>query len=70
MSGETIPLMVTSKINWKLKFVYKKNEFLTPELRKMPYNALIHSHFRYACSACYANLTKKKKKKGNTNYAK
>ena len=63
MSGETIPLMVTSKINWKLKFVYKKSEFLTPELRKMPYNALIHSHFRYACSACYANLTKKKEKR-------
>lgn len=70
MSGETIPLKVTSKINWKLKFVYKKNEFLTPQLRKMLYNALIQSHFRYACSASYANLTEKKNKKGNINYAK
>ena len=63
MSGETIPLKVTSKINWKLKFVYKKNEFLTPELRKMLYSGIIQSHFSYACSASYEYLTEKKTKR-------
>ena len=30
MSGEPMALKVTNKINGKLKFLYRKNKFLTP----------------------------------------
>ena len=56
-------LKVVNKINRKLKFLYRKNRFLRPELRRMLYNALIQPHFDYACPAWYPNLTEKMKKK-------
>ena len=55
MSGETMALSVISKINNKLKFLYRKNRFLTPTLRRLLCNALIQPHFDYACSAWYPN---------------
>ena len=62
MSGETVALSVINKINNKLKFLYHKNRFLTPTLRRLLCNVLIQPHFHYACSAWYPNLTKKNKK--------
>ena len=50
---------VIHKINNKLKFLYRKNYFLTPTLRCLLCNALIQPHFDYACSAWYPNLSKK-----------
>ena len=35
VSGEPIALKVINKINGKLKFLYTKNSFLTPGLRRM-----------------------------------
>ena len=61
MSGESMALYVIHKINNKLKFLYRKNDFLTPTLRRLLRNALIQSHFDYACSAWYPNLSKKLK---------
>ena len=61
MSGEAMALNVIHKINNKLKFLYRKNVFLTPKLRRLLCNALIQPHFDYACSAWYPNLTKKLK---------
>ena len=70
MSGEEpITLKVINKRNGKLKFLYRKNRFLSPELRRMLCNALIQSHFDYACPVCYPNLTEKNEKE-NTNYTK
>ena len=63
MSGEPMALNVINKINGKLKFLHRKNRFLSPELRKMLCNALIQPHFDYACPALYPNLTEKTKKK-------
>ena len=63
MSGEPMSLKVVNKINRKLKFLYRKNRFLRPELPRMLYNALIQPHFDYACPAWYPNLTEKMKKK-------
>ena len=63
MSGEPMSLKVVNKINRKLKFLYRKNRFLRPELRRMLYKALIQPHFDYACPAWYPNLTEKMKKK-------
>ena len=51
MSGEAMALNVIHKINNKLKFLYRKNDFLTPILRRLLCNALIQPHFDYACSA-------------------
>ena len=56
-------LKVINKINGKLKFLHRKNQFLSLELRRMLCNALIQPHFDYACSAWYPNLTQKMKKK-------
>ena len=61
MPGEAIALNVVNKIDNKLKFLYRKNIFLTPALRHLLCNALIQPHFDYACSAWYPNLTKKLK---------
>ena len=61
MSGEPIVLKVVNKINGKLKFLYWKNSFLTPGLRRMLCNALIQLHFDYACSVWYPNLNVKLK---------
>ena len=58
MSGEPMALKVINKINGK--FLYRKNRFLSPELRRMLCNALIQTHFDYAW---YSNLTEKKTKK-------
>ena len=38
-SGEPISLKALSKINGKLKFIYLKNIFLTPTLRRILCNA-------------------------------
>ena len=51
------------QINEKLKFLYWKNNFLTPELCRMLRNSLIQPHFDYACIAWYPYLTEKKRKK-------
>ena len=58
MLGETMTLSVIDKVNNKLKFLYRKNRFLTPTLKRLLCNALIQPHFDYACSAWYPNVTK------------
>lgn len=63
LSGESMALNVLSKINSRLKFLYRKNRYLTLPLRRLLCNALIQPHFDYACSAWYPNLSKNLKKK-------
>ena len=52
MSEETMALSIANRIN-KLKFLYWKNKFLSPTLRRLLCNAPIQPHFDYACSAWY-----------------
>ena len=59
LSGESKVLNVVSKINALLKFLYRKNKFLSPQLRRLLCNALMQPHFDYACSVWYTNLSKK-----------
>ena len=66
MSGESMALKVINKINSRLKFLHRKNKFLTPALRRLLCNALIQPHFDYASSAWYPNLTQKMKNKIQT----
>ena len=63
MSGETMALRVIEKINFRLKFLYRKNRFLDVPLRGLLCNALIQPHFDYACTAGYPNLSKELKDK-------
>ena len=63
LSGESMSLKVIQKINTKLRFLYRKNKFLTPNLRRMLCNALIQPHFDYACLSWYSGLTKALKTK-------
>ena len=56
-------LKVINKINSRLKFLNRKNKFLTPVLRRLLCNALFQAHFDYALSAWYPNLTQKMKNK-------
>ena len=52
-----------NKTNSRIKFLHRKNQFLTPVLRRLLCNALIQPHFYYASSAWYTNLTQKMKNK-------
>ena len=63
LSGETMFFNVLKKINSRLSFLYRKQKYLTPYLRRLLCNALIQPHFDYACSAWYPNLNLKLKKK-------
>ena len=56
-----------NKINNKLKFLHRKNRFLTPPLRRLLCIALIQPPFDYARSAWYSNLTKKLKNRYQTS---
>ena len=63
MSGEAMATKTIKKINSKLKFLHRKNDFLTPDLRRLLCNALIQPHFDYVCSSWFPNLTQKLKQK-------
>ena len=51
MFGEPMALKVVNKINGELKFLYGKNIFFKPELRRMLCNVLSQAHFDYVCTA-------------------
>jgi len=59
LSGESMALKVISKVNSRLRFLYRKNKFLTPSLRRLLCNALIQPHFDYSCTSWYPNLIQK-----------
>ena len=59
LSGESMAIKALGKINSRLKFLHRKNEFLTAPLRRLLCNALIQPHFDFASSAWYPNLSKK-----------
>ena len=56
MCREQVPLLL-NKINGKVKFCYKKNNFFTPKLRKM----LCKAFSNCANPAWYPNLSKQTK---------
>ena len=66
LSGESMALNVLNKINSRLSFLYRKQQFLTPYLKQLLCNALIQPHFDYACSSWYPNVNKNLQKKLQT----
>ena len=63
LSGKSMALKVINKVNSRLRFLYRKNRFLSPLLRRLLGNSQIQPHFGYACSAWYPNLNKRFKSK-------
>ena len=59
-------LKVINKINSRLRFLYRKNKYLSSYLKRLLCNAIIQPHFDYAYSAWYPNLSKKFKSKLQT----
>ena len=51
MSGESMAHKVIRKVNARLKFLHRKNKYLTPNLHRLLCNPLIQPYFDYACSA-------------------
>ena len=66
LSREAMALKVINKINGRLRFLYRKNRYLSPYLKRLLCNAIIQPHFDYVCSAWYPNLNKKFKSKLQT----
>ena len=66
MPGESMANKVVSKVNARLKFLHRKNKYLTSNLRRLLCNTLIQPHFDCACSAWYLHLSKTLKKKNLT----
>ena len=62
-SGESMVLKVISKINSRFRFLYRKNRFLSPSIRRLLFSSIIQPHFDYASSAWYPNLNKRLKSK-------
>lgn len=58
LSSESMLTKVLGKIHGRLKFMYRKQSFLSSSLRRMLCNSLMQPHFDYACSAWYPNLNK------------
>ena len=52
---------IIRKINIRLKFLHRKDQYLNYKLRRLLCNALIQPSFDYVCSSWYANLTKRLK---------
>ncbi len=63
LSGDKVANSVISKCNGRLKFLYRNKQCLDRNARKTLCNALIQSHFDYACSCWYTSLTVKLKNK-------
>ena len=63
LSGDLIAKNILSKVNARLKFMYRHSSSLSSRTRKNLCSALILCHFDYTCSSWYAGLTKDLKKK-------
>ena len=59
LSGESMAMKSFRKINTKLQFLYRQNEFLNPNLRRLLCNSLIQPHFDYACIYWYPLINQK-----------
>ena len=63
LSGESMTTKSLKKINAKLQFLYRQNEFLDPKLRRLLCNSLIQPQFDYECVSWCPLVSKKIRKK-------
>ena len=59
---KTMSLKVINKINGKLKFLYRKNRYLSRKIPRKSCYALIQPHFDNECPSWYTNHTEKNEK--------
>ncbi len=57
LSGKSMVDNILSKINNKLRFLYRKRKFLSKDIRKLLCNSLIQTHYDFACCSWYHLLT-------------
>ena len=65
LSRESMTTEVLRLVNGILKFLYRKQRFLTYPLRRLLCSALIQPHYHYVCFAWYPSLSKRLLKKSN-----
>ena len=63
LSEDPMATKVLGLVNGRLKFLSRKQRFLTYPLRRLLCNALIQSYYDYVCSAWYPSLSKRLLKK-------
>ena len=64
LARESMAMLACKKVTSKLKILYRKNRFLSKDLRRrLLCNALIQPHFDYAFAAWYPTLNKKYRNK-------
>ena len=66
LSGDSMALKVISKINSKLRFLYRNKNVLSTSLRRLLCNSLIQPHFDYASLSWFPNTTERIRKKIQT----
>ena len=64
---ESMTHEVVNKVNARWKFLHQKNKYLTPNLCRLLFLALVQPNFDYACSAQYLILSKNLKTKLQTS---
>ena len=60
LSGEPMATKLLGPVNGRLKFLHRKQRFLTYRLRRSLCNALIQPHYDYACYAWYPSSLSKR----------
>ena len=63
LTGKSMVHQVLTKINSKIRFLYRKQKFFNKDIRRMIMNAIIQPHYDYACNSWYPLLTQKLKRK-------
>lgn len=63
LSFDAMARSVLQKVNARLKYLYRKQDFLTQHTKKLLVMSLIQCHFDYCCSIWYPGLTQSLKNK-------
>ena len=58
LSFDTMARSVLQKANSRLKYLYRKQQYLTQQIKKLLVMSLIQCHYDYGCSIWYHSLTK------------
>ena len=66
LPGESMATRILGKINGRLRFLYRKQNFLNSSLRRLLANAIIQPHFDYEGSAWFPFLDKRLTKRIQT----
>ena len=63
LSEESMAVKPLRKINTKLQFLYRQNEFLSPKLRRLLCNSSIQPHFDCTCISWHLLINQKMRNK-------